>query len=237
MIKKTLFLAGFLGLFMSLTTVAAEQSSIGTVIMVQGKAYASNLANVKRTLQRRSDVYLKDTIATAADSKVQLRLKDDSIIIVQPLSKFAVNEFSFDSSDPKRNRYVGNIIQGALINISGQGKPENYQLRSPLAAITFRGTGLLTKLEMRGNVPIKQDLDVFKGYVTVETLCDQQRIMLNFCVPSHDDVGVGQRMSAATITAGGRILNSMSNPLLNSFRLEKTVTKSSSGTVSVGCVK
>lgn len=224
--------------FLSPVTKAAdtaEQPAIGSVIMVQGQVYAKNLANVSRALQRRSDVYLKDTIVTLADSKAQLRLNDSSIIVLQPSSQFSVSDFSFNSKEPKNNRYIGNIVQGALINISGQGKPENYQLKSPLSAITFRGTGLFTRLNSKGNVYVSQDLNVFKGYVTVASICDERRIEREFCVPRQMEVGVGQKMTAATIDAAGHIQPATGASMLNPLKLGKTMTKESGGTVSVQC--
>jgi hypothetical protein len=225
----------FLGLLISATAFAADENSIGSVIMVQGQAYANNVTNVKRTLQRRSDVYLNDTIVTLADSRVQLRLNDDSIITLQPLSKFVVNEFSFDRKDPKNNHYVGSIVQGALIDISGQGKPENYQLKSPLAVVTFRGTGLMTRLNMKGGKVVSQDLKVFKGYVTVQSICDEERRTKNLCRSVQIDVGVGQPMSAVTIDASGNIQEYKGPPMENTLRAGKTMTENAAGGVSIQC--
>ena len=210
---------------------ATEQPSIGSVIMVQGKVYAQNLKHQTRILQRRSKIYLKDIIVTSNNSKVQLRLNDDSIVVLQPQSQFSVSSFSFDRKAPQKNKYVGNIVKGALTNISGQGKADNYQLKSPLAAITFRGTGIYVNLITKNNLPISQEVNVFKGYVTIQSICAPGTT----CRPQITNVGVGQKITAATIDITGRIKASKNPALPSSLTVNKTMTKDSKGTILLQC--
>jgi hypothetical protein len=197
--------------------IAAKQEQIGTVIVAQGETYAVDTSNNKRPLQRRSDIFLHDTITTEKESKVQVRLNDDSVIVVQPSSRFSISEFAFNKNDPGNNRYVGNIVKGALINVSGQGNPENYQLKSPLTAISFRGTGISTKLVMVNDVAVKQHIQVFKGAVEVASLCtlydmkDEKR--RQGCVERKVVIGAGQDMNAVTVGVTGSINEYLSSSL------------------------
>jgi hypothetical protein len=215
--------------------VAATQPSIGVVISVQGQALVSNQENQQKVLQRGATIYLHDKVATQKDSKAQLRLQDDSVIIVQPLSEFSVSEFSFNKNAPRNNKYVGNIIKGALINISGQGDAKNYQLNSPLTTIAFRGTGLATKLVTKGKAVANQDVYVFQGYVQVTNKCGN---VVGPCETRSINIGAGQQVNAATIDALGRIQGHQSSGLLESGSGGvdgKVVTQGGGGGVSITC--
>lgn|GEM_PF-5749706 len=217
--------------------VAATQPSIGEVVSAQGQVSAIDMVNQERILQRHSAIYLHDRIMTGQASKAQIRLQDDSIIIVQPASEFHVSEFSFNKSSPNNNKYVGNIVKGALINISGQGETKNYQVRSSLTTIAFRGTGLATKLISKGTVLTNQEVYVFEGSVTVNNRCD---IIGGGCVSGSIDIGRGMQVNSATIDARGRIQGVKSSGLLSecigTMEIGKSVSKQSAGSdISVKC--
>ncbi|CAL7962617.1 hypothetical protein GAMM_30100 [Gammaproteobacteria bacterium] len=204
--------------------VAATQPSIGEVVSAQGLVAAIDQANQTRSLQRHATIYLHDRIVTQQDSKAQLRLQDDSVIVVQPASEFYVSEFSFSRSAPGNSKYVGNIVKGALINISGQGETKNYRLHSPLTTITFRGTGLATKLISRDTVLINQEIYVFQGYVAVNNRCEN---VIGSCEPSSISIGVGQQINSAVVNMAGKIQAAQSSGLLEGCGggLKKIVVK------------
>lgn len=204
--------------------VAATQPSIGTVISAQGQVIATDQAKHRRSLQRHETIYLHDRIVTQQDSKAQLRLLDDSVIVVQPASEFYVSEFSFSKSAPDNSKYVGNIVKGALINISGQGETKNYQLRSPLTTIAFRGTGLATKLISSGTALTNQEVYVFQGYVTVSNRCEA---VVGPCTPTSINIGAGQQTNSATVNRLGQVQAVQTAGLLDGCGggLEKTIVK------------
>ena len=201
---------------------AAAQPSIGQVISAQGQVVATDQANRQRPLQRHTTIYLHDRIVTQQDSKAQLRLQDDSVIVVQPASEFYVSEFTFSKSAPDKSKYVGNIVKGALINISGQGETKNYKLNSPLTTIAFRGTGLATKLISSGTVLTNQEVYVFQGYVAVSNRCEN---VVGPCASTSVNIGAGQQANSATVSRAGEIQAVQSSGLLEGCGggLEKTV--------------
>lgn len=219
--------------------VAATQPAIGEVVSVQGQVSAIDIVNQERVLQRHSTIYLHDRIVTGQASKVQFRLQDDSIIIVQPASEFHVSEFSFNKGSPRDNKYVGNIVKGALINISGEGEAKNYQLRSSLTTIAFRGTGLATKLISKGTVAANQEVYVFEGSVTVNNNCS---IIGVGCIPTSINIGAGERVNDATIDALGRIQGvknaGMLKECVGAMEIGRGVTKQGNGSgISVKCTR
>lgn len=206
---------------------AVTPLAIGKAIFVQGQAAAINSTGNKRVLQRGADLFLHDRIVTEESSKIQLRLHDDSVIVVQPSSEFYVSEFAFDKKSPRNNKYVGNLVKGVLINISGQGDPKNYQLQSPLTTIAFRGTGLATKLIAMNNIAVNQEVYVFQGYVAVTS--GLERI----------NIGSGQQMNSALINKTGKIQGMKSTTLLSESGMtnltDKIITKQGESGIAIKC--
>jgi hypothetical protein len=207
----------------------AQPTSIGLMIFTQGQVIAIDQTGQQRALQRKSEIYLHDKIITQTNSKAQIKLQDDSIIVLQPSSEFYISNFSFNKWSPHTNKYVGNIIKGALINISGQGRAENYQLRSPLTTIAFRGTGLATRINIKNNLPFNQEIYVFQGYVTVQNKCKNAA---EACKPYSIDIGVGQNINSAIINFNGKLQGTETSSLLKEIGVasaNKILTRSDGG--------
>jgi hypothetical protein len=142
MIRKIMLLTLMIFvLFIGTEVIAAD--SIGTVIAVQGRAYATNEAGaVTRSLERHSEFYLREVIATKGSGVAQLRLKDGTIISLKQNTRYSVSEFNLDPKNPRNNRYVGKLIDGVILSLSGQGRNSTYSnhiLRTPAVTISARG--------------------------------------------------------------------------------------------------
>lgn len=140
MIRKMVFLFMMLGSCFSCAVMAV--SNIGIIIATKGTVYAVN-KDGQRLLQRGSSIFLGDMITTQNDSAAQLRLNDDTIVSVKPGTKYSVSTFNLDVKEPKNNKYVGNLVEGVLVSLSGQGKNSthnNHALKTPVVTIAIRGT-------------------------------------------------------------------------------------------------
>lgn len=142
MIRKMMLLTMIFVLFIGTDVIAAD--SIGNVIAAQGKIYATNEdGGVTRSLGRHSEFYLREVIATKGNSVAQLQLKDGTIISLKQNTRYTVREFNLDAKNPRNNRYVGKLIDGVILSLSGQGKNSTYRnhiLRTPAVTISARGT-------------------------------------------------------------------------------------------------
>lgn len=141
MLGKIFFLLPTLFFFIWLEAAAVD--SVGTVIAVRGTVYAENKVGVKRSLQRRSKFYLYETIKTQENSQAQLKLKDDTLISLKPHTGYFVSVFKVDKKNAKNNRYIGNLVEGVLISMSGQGENSSHAhhvLKTPVVTIAVRGT-------------------------------------------------------------------------------------------------
>lgn len=129
--------------FLLVASAVAEHGPVGDVIAVRGKVFATNVTGaVKRTLKRHSEFYVGEIIVTKDNSAAQLNLIDGTIISLRPNTKYAVNEFILDKNNPSKNRYVGKLMEGVLISMSGQGQNstnKNHYLRTPAVTAAIKG--------------------------------------------------------------------------------------------------
>jgi len=199
--KKVLVLVAIINLGICQHNIYAQTSdNIGMVISAEGQVSAISKDNQERSLQRRSSIYLNDKIITKGASKAQLRLVDDSIVIVQPESEFFVSEFSFNKNIPDKNKYVGNLVKGALINISGQSEAKDYQVKSPLVTIAVRGTSFATRLN---KTITNQEVYVSQGHVSVDQICKN---IAGKCESNPVNIGADQQFNSAVVNlAKGKI--------------------------------
>jgi hypothetical protein len=206
--KRTgcLFSVAILIMFLFLNDIVASvPPGIGVVVSTRGQVTAIDKAHKSRGLNRGATIYLHDRIITPEDGKAQLRLQDDSIIVLQPGSEFYVSEFHFNKNAPRDTKYVGNIVKGMLINISGQGEAKNYRLDSPLTTIAFRGTGLATKLIEQNNVLTDQEIYVFQGYIAVTNRCERLAEISGKCYARTVDIGAGEKANSIAVNVAGKI--------------------------------
>jgi hypothetical protein len=233
--KQMQIMIGFLAIILcSKITCAGSDNPIGITISVEGQTAAINQAKQQRTLQRGGAIFLNDHVVTQKNSKAQLRLNDDSVIVVQPESEYYVSEFSFNKAAPRSNKYVGNVVKGALINISGQGETKNYQLNSPLTTIAFRGTGLATKLlsrkEGEREILLNQEVFVFSGSVRVTNSC---ATAVGMCEPRAIDISAGSRINAATVSRIGEVSGHQSSGIIENSGIDNKMMTSTVGDVGV----
>lgn len=132
-------LMALLLLIMAATAGAAEPA--GRVIFSRGDITAVDADGVQRALVRDDVIYPGDTVRTAAQSMVDLRMRDDALISLDPESRFAVERY--DLGDGTGSNAVMRFLRGALRTITGAiGKKEadTYQMHTPVATIGVRGT-------------------------------------------------------------------------------------------------
>ena len=224
----SIFLSLIFGLYAGVS-FAASQTSIGMVTSTTGNVFATGKQNKQRVLKRRSLIYLNDRIKTQQKSKARLKFDDDSIIIMQPSSEFYISKFAYNKKS-RNNECVGNIVKGALISISGQGK---NQLNSPIAGIDVRGTIFSTRLfGNKGGLPISQDIFVIEGSVTAKNICE--RIVgdkvIKICDPRGArgiSIGAGETLRKATIFSTG---------VVTPYKAQRTqLKKMGRGEIAIGC--
>jgi len=131
-------------------------ASIGNVLALKGSAdikRASGSLNVVIGMALEEG----DEILTSKKSRVQVMLKDETIVTIGASSSFSFEEFKFDGSkkskiEMRANRGFFRSVTGKIAKIA----PERFKVRTASATIGIRGT------DFSGN--ISGDREVFRCY-------------------------------------------------------------------------
>ncbi|MBT8343992.1 MAG: FecR family protein, partial [Sulfurovum sp.] len=127
-------------LFFILALSGFVWSNIGNVAALKGDA---NIVRQGKTLNVKSGMALKvkDTIKTSSKARVQVILKDDTVVTIGPDSSFVFDAYTFGT---KENSHVAmHIDRGFFRSVTGKiGKlaPERFKVKTASATIGIRGT-------------------------------------------------------------------------------------------------
>ena len=123
-------------------------SSIGNVAAVTGKAKIErNTKNI--VIKYGIAIEEKDKIVTQNNSKVQIMLKDNTIITIGENSKYSFTEYKFNTkADSKVKMKLDHGFFRVITGKIGKIAPERFKVQSKSATIGIRGThfyGLVRK--------------------------------------------------------------------------------------------
>ena len=127
-------------LFFVLTLSAFVWSNIGNVAALKGDA---NILRNSKTLKIKSGIALevKDKIVTSSQSRVQVILKDNTVVTIGPNSSFVFDAYTFGTKD--NSQVAMHIDRGFFRSVTGKiGKlaPERFKVKTVSATIGIRGT-------------------------------------------------------------------------------------------------
>jgi hypothetical protein len=142
-------------------TLFAAAVPIGQVIWVKGNVQANQQNQPPRQLQRKSQIFLHDTIKTDAESSGQIVFLDSTMLAVRDKTELRMDEFTIKRDAPKQEKAVVSLLKGGFRTITGtisKDNPEGYHVNTPVATIGVRGTdytvffdvikGLLAKIDI-----------------------------------------------------------------------------------------
>ena len=114
----------------------------GSVLFSRGMVMAQ-LQGHKRKLVKGAQVCVGETITTASNSVVQLKMADGGMLSVRPATKLRIEVFHFDGKEDGTERSRIALLQGgfrALTGLIGHTHKANYKITTPGAIIGIRGT-------------------------------------------------------------------------------------------------
>ncbi|MCD8523390.1 MAG: FecR family protein [Saccharospirillaceae bacterium] len=139
----------------------------GHIIMVKGDVSAETADGSRRTLKRRDEIYINDTISTGSDSRVQIRFIDNALLALQADSKLSIHAYQQADADGKGEQALMELVEGGFRTLTGtigKGNKEAYRVDTPVASIGIRGT-MYTTLLAQG----KLIAGVWKGGITLSS--------------------------------------------------------------------
>ncbi|MDD3519573.1 MAG: FecR family protein [Chromatiales bacterium] len=139
---------GLLLLCLGMSSSLAAQEAAKVVASV-GDAVVVSADGKRRALARGDAVMQGDTVRTGANTRVQLRFTDGSLLFLRPESVFRIDEYRYGEQAGGGNKASMSLIKGGLRTITGavgrQDRSE-YQVNTPVATIGIRGTHYALRL-------------------------------------------------------------------------------------------
>ena len=137
--KSNSFIAAMLALLVScMAASTAFAEPIGSAVRIVNKV-TGEIDQRQRALKANDPVNQNEAIEVAADSLGELKLNDDTKLALGPGSRMVLDKFVYDPT-PSTGTVSVNLLTGAFRFITGLSRKGNYQLRTPSASITVRGT-------------------------------------------------------------------------------------------------
>ena len=139
----------------------ASEPAIGRVLLVKGVVTAFTEEGQLRTLDKGSEVFKKDTIETAGDSFIVMKMNDDTKLTMRPNSEMKLDEFDQTEGEEKA---IFNLLKGGLRTVTGaigSKKPEAFKVSTSVATIGVRGTDYYTRICAKDCPPEELSLSQF----------------------------------------------------------------------------
>ncbi len=135
-----LVLVAGLGGWMLFSPMRGEAGGVGVNTLVENEVKTASAGQETWTpAVSGGDVFFGDRIATAAASRLEVRLLDRSKLTVGSNARLTIDRFVYDPSRNAAGALVS-VLTGAFRYASDAGKPEQVSFRTPGAAIGIRGT-------------------------------------------------------------------------------------------------
>ena len=119
-------------------STAHGKSQAAIVIVSTGDFYAITKTNEKRSLKRRSKIFVGDTLVTGKKGRGQVRFVDGAIISLRPETKLRIDNYQYGKKANENS--VLTLIKGGFRTITGAIGKESYKVISSMATIGIRGT-------------------------------------------------------------------------------------------------
>jgi opacity protein-like surface antigen len=125
-------------LVMGSAAPAVSAEPIGSAVRIVNTVTGS-LDQQQHNIAVGDGVSQNEAIEVAPDALGELKLRDDTKLALGPGSRLVLDKFVYDPS-PSIGSVSVNLAKGAFRFITGQSRKGNYELRTPSASITVRGT-------------------------------------------------------------------------------------------------
>jgi len=123
-------------------TAFAQAEPAGKVILAIGDATVVR-NGVERALVRDDALHSGDLLRTRAQSNLQIRMSDGSLIALRPATEFRIDEFVYQGRQDGSERGFYSLLKGGFRTVTGligRGNRDNYKVNTPTATVGIRGT-------------------------------------------------------------------------------------------------
>ena len=125
----------------------AQTSPAGRIKTVAGEAFVIRQGQ-RIAAMVGTPVYEQDSLATGADGRLGLTLRDDTRLSIGPQTTIEINRFVYAQSD-SQFAFVLKVVRGVVAYVSGRIaklSPDAVRLETPSAIVGVRGTRLVIRV-------------------------------------------------------------------------------------------
>ena len=118
---------------------AYADNQAAVVIVATGEFYALDKNQTKRQLERRSKIYVGDTLVTGEKGRAQVRFIDGAVVALRPESELNIEKYSYGKVKADEGSLM-TLLKGGFRTITGAIGKEKYKVVTSMATIGIRGT-------------------------------------------------------------------------------------------------
>lgn len=118
--------------------IAGSGDRIGDAVTIVNTVVA-DFDKQQRTLATGDHVRQDEVIEVSADARGELKLDDDTKLALGPGSRLVLDKFVYDS-EKRAGTIAVELAKGAFRFITGVARKRDYEIKTPNASITVRGT-------------------------------------------------------------------------------------------------
>lgn len=148
------FMSIFLVICLVLFSQAAYAGIAGNVQFVSGNVQVTNAAGQTHALQKGDVIHESDTVTTAKDATVQIKMRDGGFIVIRPESQLKFDSFVFSGEEDGSERSFLSLLKGGIRSITGligHKNKSNYHIVTINSTIGIRGTDHETFVVVAGS--------------------------------------------------------------------------------------
>lgn len=127
-----------------LGTAATAHAEAGRIQATDGVVFISRAGVNPIIAAKGSAVASGDELETGAGASVIMKMADGQEIYLKEKTRFKIDYFKYEASQPQESKSVMNLIRGGLRSVSGlighMGDPAAYKMVTPKGTIGIRGT-------------------------------------------------------------------------------------------------
>jgi len=129
----------------SVSLFSQAARTVGNVTSLEGRASAISAAGDVRDITENSKLFSNETIATADQTHVRIKLKDESYILLRPNSRFVIEDLEFEKNEEDKGFFT--LLKGGFRTVTGLIRNKlKYRYRTSVATIGIRGTGFMVRM-------------------------------------------------------------------------------------------
>ena len=126
---------------------------VGTIVALTGSA-TQTVDGQTLTIELDGPVYKGAVLVTDADSHLEVRFTDNTMLSQGQNSEISIDNYVFDADPNTASSILLNLTEGTLRTITGkiaEENPESFEIKSPLATLGIRGTDVVGESSESGD--------------------------------------------------------------------------------------